>query len=86
MEAISKVIGIRAAANNLELVCDLSPDLPEIVRGDPGRLRQILMNLIGNAVKFTRQGEVVVRVRRLGQTADEVELFFSVRDTGIGVP
>jgi two-component system sensor histidine kinase/response regulator len=86
VEVISKVLGIRAAANNLELVCDLSPDVPEIVRGDPGRLRQILMNLIGNAVKFTRQGEVVVRVRRLAETADEVELLFSIRDTGIGIP
>ncbi len=84
--AISKVLGIRAAANNLELVCDLSPDVPEIVQGDPGRLRQILINLIGNAVKFTRQGEVVVGVRRLAETADEVELSFSVRDTGIGIP
>ncbi len=86
VEAISKVLGIRAAGNDLELVCDVSPDVPEIVRGDPGRLKQILINLIGNAVKFTRQGEVLVRVRRLVETADEVELFFSVRDTGIGIP
>ena len=86
VEATAKVLGIRAAANNLELVCDLSPDLPEIVRGDPVRLRQTLVNLIGNAVKFTRQGEVVVRVRRLSESSGQVELFFSVRDTGIGIP
>ena len=60
--------------------------MPAIVRGDPGRLRQILINLIGNAVKFTRQGEIVVGVRRLSETAGEVDLLFSVRDTGIGIP
>jgi len=86
VEATSKVLGIRAAAKDLELVCDLSPSVPAMVKGDPGRLRQILVNLIGNAIKFTPRGEVVVRVDCLTQTAAGVELIFSVRDTGIGIP
>jgi PAS domain S-box-containing protein len=84
--ATLKVLGIRAAAKNLELACDLGAAVPDRVLGDPGRLRQILVNLIGNAIKFTERGEVVLRVQRLSQTRDEVELHFSVQDTGIGIP
>jgi len=60
-------------------------DLP-LLRGDPGRLRQILLNLADNAIKFTPQGEVVVRARREDETTDALALRFSVRDTGIGIP
>jgi PAS domain S-box-containing protein len=86
VEAACKAVGVRAAEKNLELLCDFAPDLPAIVLGDPGRLRQIVINLVGNAIKFTERGEVVVRVEKTSGTADEVELHFSIRDTGIGIP
>ena len=60
--------------------------VPHTLRGDPGRLRQILVNLLGNAIKFTHQGEVVLRVTRETATAQDVVLHFSVRDTGVGIP
>jgi signal transduction histidine kinase/DNA-binding response OmpR family regulator len=86
VDATLKVLDIRAAAKNLELVCDLGPGVPSRVLGDPGRLRQILINLIGNAIKFTERGEVVIRVERRSETGEDVELRFSVQDTGIGIP
>ena len=86
VEAMFKVLGVRAAAKNLELACDLGTDVPSRVLGDPGRLRQILINLTGNAIKFTERGEVLIRVERLSQTVQQVELHFSVKDTGIGIP
>jgi PAS domain S-box-containing protein len=86
VDAMLKVLGIRAAGKNLELACDFAPNVPSTVLGDPGRLRQILINLTGNAIKFTEHGEVVIRVERLSESAGEVELHFSVKDTGIGIP
>ena len=86
VEAMLKVMGIRAAAKDLELACYLDPAVPSRVLGDPGRLRQILINLTGNAIKFTECGEVVIRVETLSNSAEEVELHFSVEDTGIGIP
>ena len=86
VEEMLKVLGIRAAAKNLELACDFDPAVPSRLLGDPGRLRQILINLTGNAIKFTDRGEVVIRVERLTETADDLELHFSVKDTGIGIP
>jgi PAS domain S-box-containing protein len=76
----------RAQRKNLELVIDTDPAAPRLLVGDPGRFRQILVNLISNAVKFTEQGEVVISARVVGETADAVTLRFSVRDTGIGIP
>ncbi len=86
LEAMVKVLGIRAAAKNLDLACDFDSNVPARVVGDPGRLTQILINLTGNAIKFTERGEVLIRVERLSQTPQEVELHFSVKDTGIGIP
>ncbi len=70
----------------LELRCDVLPEVPDALVGDVGRLRQILTNVVGNAIKFTEQGEVVVRAETAAQTEDEVCLHFTVTDTGIGIP
>jgi CheY-like chemotaxis protein len=75
----------RATANGLRLISDQEGALPRVVRGDPGRLRQILLNLIGNAVKFTEAGEVVVSISIASDTAEAATVQFSVRDTGIGI-
>src|SRR3954454_8526057 len=77
--------GSRAADKNLELALDIAPDVPQQLVGDAGRLRQILVNLIGNAVKFTPQGEVVVRVALQSHSAQTACLLFEVSDTGIGI-
>src|SRR5262249_50278602 len=61
------------------------PDVPDALVGDPGRLRQILLNLAGNAIKFTERGEVVLQVEKAAQSEASVDLHFSVRDTGIGI-
>ena len=81
-----KAIGGRAAQKGLELACDIAPEVPDAVEGDPGRLRQVLVNLVGNAIKFTERGEVVVRVTQISQADQEAHLHFSVEDTGIGIP
>jgi len=85
IDATAKALGLRAAQKNLELVCHCEPDVPRNALGDPGRLRQVLVNLVGNAIKFTQRGEVVIRTEKVSGTADNVTLHFSVRDTGIGI-
>jgi len=74
-----------AQRKGLELICQVTDKVPEAVRGDPARLRQAITNLIGNAVKFTEQGEVFVRVVRVEESDDEVLLRFEVADTGVGI-
>ncbi len=69
----------------LELICDIAPDVPRLVTGDPVRLRQVVTNLLGNAIKFTAEGEVVLQVRTLLSAAETVHVRFEVRDTGIGI-
>ncbi len=88
-----EVMAVRAHRKNIELICRLMPDVPPNVIGDPGRLQQILLNLIGNAIKFTDQGEIVVTTCCVSEgktTAEEVQtesrLQFTVADTGIGIP
>jgi two-component system sensor histidine kinase/response regulator len=81
-----KTLGFRAHQKGLELVYDVRPDVPPAMLGDPGRLRQVLVNLVGNAIKFTQQGEILVSVERESETAETVCLHFSVRDTGVGIP
>ena len=76
----------RAVGKRLELVGYIFPDVPTALRGDPGRFRQVLLNLLGNAMKFTHQGEVSVQVLRLDETAQDVRLRVQVTDTGIGIP
>ena len=77
---------VRAQQAKLELVLDIAPDIPRCLVGDPGRLRQVLTNLVGNAIKFTPNGEIVVRARLLSRNDDVARLQISVRDTGIGIP
>jgi PAS domain S-box-containing protein len=80
-------LAVRASSKNLELAYVIAPDVPDEVIGDPCRLRQILINLIGNAIKFTDRGEVVLEVKKIdGEAAHCARFEFSVRDTGIGIP
>ncbi|MES2584711.1 MAG: response regulator [Pseudomonadota bacterium] len=81
-----KSVALRANEKGLELVSDLAADVPMGVLGDPGRLRQILLNIIGNAVKFTDKGEIVVRVVRASPDQGPATVHFSVSDSGIGIP
>jgi two-component system, sensor histidine kinase and response regulator len=81
-----KPLALRAHQKQLELTCEVRSEVPEWVVADPTRLRQIIVNLVGNAIKFTRQGEVGLEVKLEAATQDGVTLQFSVRDTGIGVP
>ncbi len=86
LEDFAATLALQAYEKGLELLCAADLDVPTQLRGDPGRLRQILANLTGNAVKFTQTGEVAVRVSLMETTENDVLLRFSVRDTGIGIP
>jgi len=76
----------KANEKGLELVCMINPDVPSLLRGDPGRLRQILLNIVGNSIKFTESGEVSVAVTLEQENEIEATILFSVTDTGIGIP
>ena len=86
IDTAMKGLGIRVGKKKLELACHIAPDVPSEVIGDPGRLRQILLNLVDNAIKFTRAGEVLVRVGKLSETDGQIVVHFSISDTGIGIP
>jgi Amt family ammonium transporter len=86
LEDVTDMFASRAAERGLDLVSSLDRDVPTQVRGDPDRLRQILLNLISNAIKFTEQGEVVSRVSLVRRGDDEALVRFDIRDTGIGIP
>jgi PAS domain S-box-containing protein len=86
LDDFAEMMAFRAQEKGLEFLCAAAPDVPAFLQGDPGRLRQILINLAGNAVKFTHKGEICVRADLQSETADEVFVRFSVRDTGIGIP
>jgi two-component system, sensor histidine kinase and response regulator len=86
--AVEDAVGLLAEqvqAKNLELAAFIHPDVPTALRGDPGRLRQVLINLIGNAVKFTQQGEVTVEVLPAHESLDGMTVRFNISDTGIGI-
>jgi CheY-like chemotaxis protein/nitrogen-specific signal transduction histidine kinase len=85
LEETMKAMAVRAHEKDLELALDIGPAVPEFVVGDATRLRQILVNLTGNAIKFTRRGEVLVEVTLNELSAGEARLHFAVRDTGIGI-
>jgi two-component system, sensor histidine kinase RpfC len=80
-----RIVSAQAAAKGVEFVVSLMPEVPPAVRGDPHHLRQVLINLAGNAVKFTEKGSVTVHVSVQGETPSAVRLKFSIRDTGIGI-
>jgi PAS domain S-box-containing protein len=86
VESALKVLRTRAQTKGLDLVCDVHPDVPDGLVGDENRLRQVLVNLVANAVKFTARGGVVVRIEKARASDGEVCLHFCVVDTGIGIP
>ena len=81
-----KPLALRAEQKDLEVVCHVLPDVPSLAVGDPGRLRQVLVNLIGNSIKFTERGQILVQVEVTTRTDHETELHFFVSDSGIGIP
>ena len=83
---VARLLGERAAARGLELTCQIASDVPRNLVGDPGRLRQVLLNLVGNAIKFTESGDVSIRVSASHVAEAHANLRFEVTDTGIGIP
>jgi PAS domain S-box-containing protein len=86
LEDLVSTLAVKAHGKELELLCEIDPPAPTMLRGDVGRLRQIVNNLVGNAIKFTSAGDVELNVTLSEETEDEVLLHFSVRDSGIGIP
>lgn len=86
VESTLKTFALRADEKGLELLCEISPDIPEFIHGDSHRLRQILVNLIGNAIKFTHEEEIQVKIAEQSVKDENHTLHFSVSDTGIGIP
>lgn len=86
LEDTVELLAPRCFDKTLELVCLVDPDIPWELAGDPGRLRQIILNLAGNAIKFTEQGEITIRADLESVTAEQVSIRFAVQDTGIGIP
>jgi PAS domain S-box-containing protein len=86
VEDVSRLLAFQAHNKGLELTMDIDPAVPDLVLGDPGRLRQVLLNLGGNAIKFTAQGEIDIKVQVLANTLDGTHVRFEVRDTGLGIP
>lgn len=85
MQEVASTLGLKAEEKDLELIFDIDPDVPQVVAGDPTRLRQVLLNLGNNAVKFTQSGEVIIKAAYLNHTGEHITLKFSVQDTGIGI-
>jgi len=85
LEETADIFAVDAGSMGLEFIVSIEPDVPLLLRGDPGRLRQILINLTGNALKFTSKGEVILNASLIKKEESRVHLSFSVRDTGIGI-
>lgn len=86
VESVMDVLALKAFEKGIELVCLIDHDLPSYLRGDPGRLRQIFINLTGNAIKFTPSGEVCIGAKLESESDKDVTVRFSIKDTGIGIP
>src|SRR6185503_1632572 len=86
VNAAMKTLALRADQKGVELMCEIASETPDALLGDAGRLRQVLVNLAGNAIKFTERGEIVASVSVESMNEQSVELHFAVRDTGIGIP
>jgi two-component system sensor histidine kinase/response regulator len=86
LDDVMRALSLRAHQKGLELVCSVPAPVPDSLGGDPARLRQVVINLVGNAIKFTPQGEVILNVETEQEIGDGVALHFSVKDTGIGIP
>lgn len=86
VESTIDILVVVAEKKGLEFSCFIDPEVPSLLRGDPGRLRQVLTNLANNAIKFTKDGEVAIRITMDKETDSQVTLRFAVRDTGIGIP
>lgn len=86
MDELCKTMTLSAQKKGLELLCQAEPAVPACLTGDPGRLRQVLISLAGNAIKFTEVGEVSIQVSLISETSEQAVIRFSVRDTGIGIP
>ncbi len=86
VESVIDIFSVRTEKKGLELSCFISPEVPSLLRGDPGRLRQVLINLTGNAIKFTNNGKVRISVTMAEEADSHVTVKFDVRDTGIGIP
>ena len=86
IEKMCDLTALKAHEKNLEFIVMIYPEIPSMLRGDPGRLRQILINLTGNAIKFTEKGEIFIRVKLVDEDRHRATIRFSVSDTGIGIP
>jgi len=86
LDRVSDIISIKAQDKNIDFICTIAPDVPTLLIGDPDRLQQILLNLVTNGLKFTSEGEVVVRVTKGTEDAKQITLQFLIQDTGIGIP
>jgi len=86
LESTLKTLAARADEKGLELLCEVAPEVPEVVRGDSSRLRQIVVNLVGNAIKFTDSGEIAVKVQVEAREGTDYVCWFTVADSGVGIP
>jgi signal transduction histidine kinase/DNA-binding response OmpR family regulator len=86
IEGTLKTLAFRADEKRLELLCEIAPEVPEVVRGDSSRLRQVIINLVGNAIKFTSEGEVALKIHVEADDGEDRILHFTVSDSGIGIP
>lgn len=86
LDSVGELMAVKTDEKNLEFITRIHPDVPSMLKGDPGRLRQILINLVGNAVKFTEFGEILISVSLDSEETDHANIRFSIKDSGIGIP